>query len=288
MMLGDKIHDYRISIGMTIQQFAEKLDVQPTIVDDWETHKALPRVEELVKIEQAFGISVDTLLSDKPIQTPPVTPVQPQPVQPQPVQPQPVQPQPVQPQQPIYGQPVQPQQPIYGQPVQQPIQQPHPQPQYAPVYTQPMQQPMQQPVYRQPVYGQPVQPGPVYGQPVYAPVYNSETHIYHVSERKEKPVPGGLKALSWITFAFSIASIFIALIIDDILLELGINTILPYYISLLFPQASIIAFIILKVKGHRSVKNLILGIVFTCLLLLIILLLSSGEANVGTNPDFSI
>lgn len=272
MMLGDKIHDYRISIGMTIQQFAEKLDVQPTIVDDWETHKALPRVEELVKIEQAFGISVDTLLSDKPIQTPPVTPVQPQPVQPQPVQPQ----------------PVQPQQPIYGQPVQQPIQQPHPQPQYAPVYTQPMQQPMQQPVYRQPVYGQPVQPGPVYGQPVYAPVYNSETHIYHVSERKEKPVPGGLKALSWITFAFSIASIFIALIIDDILLELGINTILPYYISLLFPQASIIAFIILKVKGHRSVKNLILGIVFTCLLLLIILLLSSGEANVGTNPDFSI
>ena len=313
MMLGDKIHDYRISMGLTIQQFAEKLDIQPTVVDDWEMHKALPRVEELVKIEQVFGISVDALLNDKPIEVQPTQTAQP--VQPvhhvPPVSPRP-QPQYV----PIYTQPVNPQ---AAQPVNPQVAQPQPQQQAAqPVNPQAAQpqpqqqtaQPQQQPIYGQPVYGQPVYGQPVYGQPVYGqpvyhpaaygqpiqqPVYRQQQYgttqpIYQVVERKEKSVPGGLKALSWITFGLSIASWIIAMIIDEILIqEFRVNTMFAYYFSLLLPQSSIIAFIILKIKGHKSIKNLVIGIVFTCFLLLIIIgILTSGEVSGPEDPGFSI
>lgn len=277
-MLGDKIHDYRISMGLTIQQFAEKLDIQPTVIDDWEMHKALPRVEELVKIEQVFGISVDALLNDKPIEVQPT-------------------------------QTAQPVQPVHHVP---PVS-PRPQPQYVPVYTQPVNpqaaqpqqqqqtaQPQQQPIYGQPVYGQPVYGQPVYhpaayGQPIQQPVYRQQQYgttqpIYQVVERKEKSVPGGLKALSWITFGLSIASWLIAILIDEILIqEFRVNTMFAYYFSLLLPQSSIIAFIILKIKGHKSIKNLVIGIVFTCFLLLIIIaILTSGDVSGQGDPGFSI
>ena len=265
MMLGDKLHDYRIYRAMTLQEFADKLGLQPTVVDDWETHKVLPSVDDLVKIEQAFGIPVDVILSDKPLVPPAqqVPPVQPQtpPVQPQtpPVQQNPY----AQQVPPVYAPP-----PVYGQPVR-PVQ-PQVPPQAPPMYGQ------------QPVYGQP----PVYGQqPVYAqrPVYAQPVYQYArpvETKEPEKPVPGGLKAFSWITFGFSIAAIFIAVIIDSILLDYGINTMLVYYLSLIFPQSSIVAYIVLKAKGHSSVKNLVLGIVFTCLLILIIIGLSSGTVSV--------
>ena len=291
MMLGDKIHDYRISMGLTIQQFAEKLDIQPTVIDDWEMHKALPRVEELVKIEQVFGISVDALLNDKPIEVQPTQTAQP--VQPvhhvPPVSPRP-QPQYV----PVYTQPVNPQaaQPVNPQAVQPQPQQQTAQPQQQPIYGQPV---YGQPVYGQPVYGQPVYHPAAYGQPIQQPVYRQQQYgttqpIYQVVERKEKSVPGGLKALSWITFGLSIASWFIAILIDEILIQdFRVNTMLPYYFSLLLPQSSIIAFIILKIKGHKSIKNLVIGIVFTCFLLLIIItILTSGDVSGQGDPGFSI
>ena len=290
-MLGDKIHDYRISMGLTIQQFAEKLDIQPTVIDDWEMHKALPRVEELVKIEQVFGISVDALLNDKPIEVQPTQPAQP--VQPvhhvPPVSPRP-QPQYV----PVYTQPVNPQaaQPVNPQAAQPQPQQQTAQPQQQPIYGQPV---YGQPVYGQPVYGQPVYHPAAYGQPIQQPVYRQQQYgttqpIYQVVERKEKSVPGGLKALSWVTFGLSIASWFIAILIDEILIqEFRVNTMFPYYFSLLLPQSSIIAFIILKIKGHKSIKNLVIGIVFTCFLLLIIIgILTSGEVSGPEDPGFSI
>lgn len=278
MMLGDKIHDYRISMGLTIQQFAEKLDIQPTVIDDWEMHKALPRVEELVKIEQVFGISVDALLNDKPIEVQPTQTAQPvQPVHHVP----PVSPRP----QPQYV-------PVYTQPVNPQAAQPQPQQQTA----QPQQQPIYgQPVYGQPVYGQPVYRPAAYGQPMQQPVYRQQQYgttqpIYQVVERKEKSVPGGLKALSWITFGLSIASWLIAILIDEILIqEFRVNTMFAYYFSLLLPQSSIIAFIILKIKGHKSIKNLVIGIVFTCFLLLIIIaILTSGDVSGQGDPGFSI
>ena len=293
-MLGDKIHDYRISMGLTIQQFAEKLDIQPTVIDDWEMHKALPRVEELVKIEQVFGISVDALLNDKPIEVQPTQTAQP--VQPVPHVP-PVSPRPQPQYVPVYTQPVNPQaaQPVNpqaAQPVNPQAAQPQPQQQTA----QPQQQPIYgQPVYGQPVYGQPVYHPAAYGQPIQQPVYRQQQYgttqpIYQVVERKEKSVPGGLKALSWITFGLSIASWLIAILIDEILIqEFRVNTMFAYYFSLLLPQSSIIAFIILKIKGHKSIKNLVIGIVFTCFLLLIIIaILTSGDVSGQGDPGFSI
>lgn len=197
MKLGDKIHNYRISQGMTILEFAEKIGVNPEVVDYWEIHKMIPGVEDLVKIEEVFGISVDSMINDN--------------------------------------------------------------------------------TDTQPSYSQ-----PSYSQPVY-------TYMRSAAPRKtEKPIPAGLSVISWITFSLSVASIFMAIIADIILESNGINPIIAYYCALLFTVSSIVVYIVMKVKGYSSVKNLVVGIIFTCLLLLIIAGLSAPptEPEINQGPSF--
>ena len=248
MRLGDKLHNYRVSKNLTVQEFAEKLNTSVDVVEAWESYAKLPSVDELVKIEQTYGLSVEQLLSEDPIAAQP----QPQPVQ-QPVYAQP-QPQPVQ-------------QPVYAQPRPQPVQQP--------VYAQPGQ-PVQQPVYAQP--GQPVQQ-PVYVQPVYRPVYQpvyAQTHAYgqqYIKLEKLPEMPTGLKAFSWISFGVAIAAFVLGFIImaslyDYYQMYYNMGTAWIGLIAILFQQPAIVTFIIGKAKGYdTSKRNLVIGIVFTSILL---------------------
>ena len=247
MRLGDKLHNYRVSKNLTVQEFAQQLNISMDIVDAWESYAKLPTVDELVKIEQVYGISVDQLLSEADAS------VTQQPVQQQPVYQQPVQ------QQPVY------QQPVYQQPVQQ-----------QPVYQQPVQQ---QPVQQQPVYQQPVYQQPVYQQPVYRPVYaqpRPQVNPYvqpYVMKPKAPEMPTGLKALSWVSFGVAIAAFVIGFIVmissyDYYHVYYQMGTAWIGLIAVLFQQPAFVTYIIGKAKGYdTSKRNLVIGIVFTSILL---------------------
>ena len=292
MRLGEKLKNFRVSKSISQQEFADKLELPVDVIIAWEEFAKLPSVNELVKIEQVYGLSVNTLLAEDatvPPQTNPQPAPRPMYTQPQ-MQQQPMYTQPQMRQQPMYTQPQTQQQPMYTQPQTQ--QQPmyaQPQMQQQPVYAQPQMQ--QQPMYaqpqmqQQPMYAQPqMRPQPMYAQPVYAPVY----HLH--ADPKKPEMPGGLKAMSWVTFGLAIAAF-----VFGLLFTISLNDYYQVYyqmgtgwismIALIFPQAAVITYIIGKAKGYDVGKrNLVIGIVFTAILLFFALIFSY-DPNYSYTPD---
>lgn len=62
MELGEQIKKYRKESGMSQDVLAEKIYVTRQTVSNWETSKSYPDVNSLLRLSEAFGISVDTLL----------------------------------------------------------------------------------------------------------------------------------------------------------------------------------------------------------------------------------
>lgn len=61
--LFENIKKYRRLRGLTQQELAEKLFVTAQNVSKWETGKSMPELENLCRLAEALGVSVDTLLS---------------------------------------------------------------------------------------------------------------------------------------------------------------------------------------------------------------------------------
>ncbi|MGN0807221.1 MAG: helix-turn-helix transcriptional regulator [Candidatus Coproplasma sp.] len=62
MTTGEKITEGRKKLGLTQQQFADELGVSRQAVSRWESDSAFPETDNLIKMSEMFGCSVDYLL----------------------------------------------------------------------------------------------------------------------------------------------------------------------------------------------------------------------------------
>lgn len=67
MTIGDKIRNYRRLAGLTQKQLGEKSGTSERTVQQYETGKRQPRIEQLRKIADALGILTTDLLGDAEI-----------------------------------------------------------------------------------------------------------------------------------------------------------------------------------------------------------------------------
>lgn len=65
MKLSEKIYACRKKAGLSQEALAEKLGVSRQAVSKWETGEAVPELEKLLRLSQAFGVSTDWLLSEE-------------------------------------------------------------------------------------------------------------------------------------------------------------------------------------------------------------------------------
>ena len=61
-MLGQRIHEARITRGWNQVELAQKLNVTKQTVSNWENDNIQPSVEMLVRLSSIFGVSTDFLL----------------------------------------------------------------------------------------------------------------------------------------------------------------------------------------------------------------------------------
>ncbi|MBE6537032.1 MAG: XRE family transcriptional regulator [Ruminococcaceae bacterium] len=61
--LGDKIHFHRKRIGFTQGMLANKLHISYQAISAWENSQTLPDIENLCRLSEVFGISLDEMLS---------------------------------------------------------------------------------------------------------------------------------------------------------------------------------------------------------------------------------
>lgn len=64
MKLNDKIYYCRKKLGISQEEFAEKIGVTRQAVSKWETGMAVPEIDKLVALAKAFGVTTDWLLSE--------------------------------------------------------------------------------------------------------------------------------------------------------------------------------------------------------------------------------
>ncbi|MBA4543819.1 MULTISPECIES: helix-turn-helix transcriptional regulator [Thermoactinomyces] len=61
-MFSARLRAARKSLGLNQKDLAKKIGVKPTTYSNWETDVALPRAEELKKLSNVLGVSIDYLL----------------------------------------------------------------------------------------------------------------------------------------------------------------------------------------------------------------------------------
>ena len=64
MMLGQRIKDCRQRCGLTQEQLAEKMSVSRQAVTKWESGQSAPSTENLFRLAEIFGTTVDFLLTE--------------------------------------------------------------------------------------------------------------------------------------------------------------------------------------------------------------------------------
>ncbi len=64
MTIGEKITKLRVSLNMSQEQLAEKMEVSRQSVSKWEMDQALPQIDKVLQLCQLFEISTDELLQD--------------------------------------------------------------------------------------------------------------------------------------------------------------------------------------------------------------------------------
>lgn len=62
--LALNLYNLRKESRITVEQFAEDLDVSTRIVYDWESGKKCPTIERLIKIAYYFGVKIDSILQE--------------------------------------------------------------------------------------------------------------------------------------------------------------------------------------------------------------------------------
>lgn len=64
MTLGEKLKGARKQVGLSQEEFSEKLGVSRSAVAKWETDKGIPDIDNLKNISELLNVSLDYLLDD--------------------------------------------------------------------------------------------------------------------------------------------------------------------------------------------------------------------------------
>lgn len=64
MTFGEKLKEARKEVGLSQEQFAEKMSVSRSAIAKWETDKGMPDVNNLKVMAQLLNVSVDYLLDE--------------------------------------------------------------------------------------------------------------------------------------------------------------------------------------------------------------------------------
>ncbi len=67
MTTGERIQHYRKSLGLSQEQLGNKLLVSRQTISQWEQNQSVPTVENLIRLKEIFGVSVDGILFDDTI-----------------------------------------------------------------------------------------------------------------------------------------------------------------------------------------------------------------------------
>lgn len=74
--LSNTLYELRKKAGLSQEDLAEKLDVSRQAVSKWECGESLPDTENLITISQLYGISLDELVGNEPMNSKVDVPVQ--------------------------------------------------------------------------------------------------------------------------------------------------------------------------------------------------------------------
>ncbi|MBQ9983050.1 MAG: helix-turn-helix transcriptional regulator [Lachnospiraceae bacterium] len=64
MKLAEKIYQERRKLGLSQEQFAERMDISRQAVSKWESGQSMPDLDKIVAMSQIFGVSTDYLLKE--------------------------------------------------------------------------------------------------------------------------------------------------------------------------------------------------------------------------------
>ncbi len=62
MTLGEKIKNYRQKLGLSQEQFAEKINVSRQAITKWENDSGIPDIDNLILLSKVMGVSLDELV----------------------------------------------------------------------------------------------------------------------------------------------------------------------------------------------------------------------------------
>ena len=65
MNLAEKIFQERKKLGLSQEQFAEKMEISRQAVSKWESGQSMPDLDKVVMMSQIFGVSTDYLLKEE-------------------------------------------------------------------------------------------------------------------------------------------------------------------------------------------------------------------------------
>ena len=66
MTISEKIQYYRKKAGLSQEELAKMLFISRQTISLWETGQTLPTIDNLIKLREIFGVSLDTILCDIP------------------------------------------------------------------------------------------------------------------------------------------------------------------------------------------------------------------------------
>lgn len=64
MTIGQRIQQIRVSLGLSQEEFGERLEVTRQTVSKWELDQTLPEVQKIVMISKLFSVTTDSILVD--------------------------------------------------------------------------------------------------------------------------------------------------------------------------------------------------------------------------------
>ena len=69
MTVGEKIQYYRKQYGLSQDELGQKLLVSRQTISQWENDQTIPTIDNLLRLKEIFGVSVDELLGEEPVST---------------------------------------------------------------------------------------------------------------------------------------------------------------------------------------------------------------------------
>lgn len=63
MTVGERLQQYRKNLGLSQEELGQRLLVSRQTVSQWETDQTMPTLDNLMRLKEVFGVSIDAILS---------------------------------------------------------------------------------------------------------------------------------------------------------------------------------------------------------------------------------